>query len=149
MRDKKTKLKNMIKDIPGLGFRKINDEGECSTILTFLFPEKEMAERFGAAAGVKTLSHSGWHVYNNMENILEKKTYTKINCPFTCPYYGKDVEYHKHMLPKTDSILERAINMSIGVVDAGLGAGFGINLNSTDDDIARVADKVRNIMKTL
>lgn len=149
LREKKAKLKNMIKDIPGLGFRKINDEGECGTVMTLLFDSKEKAEKFGAAVGVKTVAHSGWHVYNNMENILDKKMYTKINCPFACPYYGKEVEYHKHMLPNTDAILDRAINISIGVVDAGLGAGFGINLNSTDEEIVAVADKIREVMKTL
>ncbi|MHC4535376.1 MAG: DegT/DnrJ/EryC1/StrS family aminotransferase, partial [Planctomycetota bacterium] len=138
LRAKKTKLKNLIKDIPGIGFRKINDEGECSTVLTLLFPDKEKADKFGTAIGTKTVAHSGWHVYNNMENILDRITYTEINCPFTCPYYGREVKYHKHMLPQTDSIVERAINISIGVVDAGLGAGFGINLNSTDEEIAAV-----------
>ncbi|MBN1466332.1 hypothetical protein JXA02_11250, partial [candidate division KSB1 bacterium] len=47
----------------------------------------------------------------------------------------------KGAYPKTDDILSRAINLSVGVVDAGLGAAFGINIMSTDEEIERVADK--------
>ncbi len=36
------------------------------------------------------------------------------------------------------------INLSVGVVDAGLGAGFGINIDSTDEEIERAADAFRN-----
>lgn len=147
---KKGKLKALIKDIPGIGFRKLNDEkGECATLLTLLFKDKATADQFGAAIGSKTISHSGWHVYNNMEQILEKKTVTEYNCPYVCSQYGKEVKYYKHMLPQTDSILERAINISVGVVDKGLGAGFGINIHATDEDIQRVADKIKEVMKTI
>lgn len=40
-----------------------------------------------------------------------------------------------------DDILSRAINLSVGVVDAGLGAAFGINIESTDEQINAVADR--------
>ena len=40
-------------------------------------------------------------------------------------------------------ILSRTINLSVGVVDAGLSAGFGININSTDAEIDRVATEFR------
>jgi len=53
------------------------------------------------------------------------------------------------MLPQTDDILERAVNISVGVVDGGLGSAFGININSTDDEIKAVADKISEIMKEL
>ena len=44
----------------------------------------------------------------------------------------------KGAYPRTDDILNRTINLSVGVVDAGLGSGFGININSTDEEIDRV-----------
>ena len=53
------------------------------------------------------------------------------------------------MLPQTDDILNRAINISIGVVDRGLGAVYGINILSPDDEIKSVADNIRKIMKEL
>jgi len=142
LRDKKRKLKNAISENKKLGFRKINDEGEIATILTLLFKDKETADKIATALGTKTLSHSGWHVYNNMEQILNKKTVTEYQCPFACERYGQEVEYHKHMLPRTDEILGKAINISVGVVDAGIGAGFGISILSDDKEIEQVADKI-------
>jgi len=39
--------------------------------------------------------------------------------------------------------LSRAINLSVGVVDAGLGAGFAINIDSSDVEIEHAAEKFR------
>jgi hypothetical protein len=50
------------------------------------------------------------------------------------------------MLPKTDDILQRAVNISVGVVDSGLGAGFGINILSSDEDIENCAKTIRKAM---
>jgi len=38
------------------------------------------------------------------------------------------VRYWKGMLPQTDALLSRAINISIGVSDAGLGSAFGVTM---------------------
>jgi dTDP-4-amino-4,6-dideoxygalactose transaminase len=149
LKTKKARLKNQLKGVKGAGFRKINDEGECNTLLTLLFDTKELADKFCAKIGSKPLSNSGWHVYNNMEQILNKKTSTDYNCPYVCSHYGKEVEYVAHMLPKTDDILDRAVNISVGVVDKGLGSGFGININSTDPEIDETAAKLKNILKEL
>jgi len=143
LREKKKKLKDAISNSEDIEFRKINDEGECGTLLTLIFDNKNMAENFCKKIGTKTLINSGWHVYNNMENILGKKMPTIINCPFDCPYYGKDVEYKAHMLPKTDDILQRSANISIGVVDEGIGAGFGISILSRDKEIADCAEIIK------
>jgi len=149
LRDKKRKLKNAILGNKKLGFRKINDEGEIATMLTLLFKDKETADKIAAALGTKTLAHSGWHVYNNMEQILNKKTVTEYQCPFVCERYGQEVKYYKHMLPRTDEILDRAVNISIGVVDPGIGAGFGITVLSDDKEIEQVADKINATLKVL
>ena len=149
LHEKKGKLKSAISGIEGMSFRKINDNGECGTLLTLIFDTKELADKFCCKIGTTTISHSGWHVYNNMEQILEKKTVTEYKCPYVCQAYGQEIEYKAHMLPKTDNILERAVNISIGVVDKGLGAGFGINVLSTDEEIKAVADKIKSIMKEI
>jgi len=49
--------------------------------------------------------------------------------------------HRKHMLARTDAILSRAINLSVGVVDAGIGASFGITVLSSDEEIARKAEQ--------
>jgi 8-amino-3,8-dideoxy-alpha-D-manno-octulosonate transaminase len=53
------------------------------------------------------------------------------------------------MLPQTDNILNRAINISVGVVDKGLGSEFGININSTNDEINAVVEKIEKYMKEI
>ena len=57
--------------------------------------------------------------------------------------------YRKHMLPQTDAILSRSINLSVGVVDPGLGASFGINILSTDEEIEKTAEKFVKIVKPI
>ncbi len=150
LHQKKMALKSRLAGAPGIGFRVINDVlGECATILTLLFDTKERADRFAARIGSRTVAGSGWHVYNNMEQILNKQTSTNYHCPYVCEAYGQDIDYRAHMLPQTDSILDRAVNISVGVVDKGLGAGYGINIRSTADEIDAVAERILAIVKEL
>ena len=53
------------------------------------------------------------------------------------------------MLPKTDEILERAVNIIVGVIDEGIGAGFGISVLSNEKEIEQVADKINKALKVL
>lgn len=54
-------------------------------------------------------------------------------------WFGIGQPHVKEAYPKTDNILSRAMNISIGVVDGGLGAGWGININSNDTEIESAA----------
>ncbi len=150
LHEKKSKLKNKLESTvinsSDVDFRTINDKDECGTILTLIFKSKQKAEAFAEKIGTKTLINSGWHVYNNMEQILEKKTATEFRCPYECKAYGREIEYKKHMLPQTDDILERSVNISVGVVDKGLGSSFGININSSDDEIAKIAHIIKEYL---
>ena len=137
LHEQKAMLKGMINHKSCFTYRTLNDADECATLLTLLFETKELADAFCTKVGSKTISHSGWHVYNNMEQILGKKMAT---------VYHNDREYYPNMLSQTDAILERAVNIGVGIVDAGLGAGFGININSTTDEVKEVA---ANINKAL
>jgi dTDP-4-amino-4,6-dideoxygalactose transaminase len=131
LREKKDRLKGLIAGIPGMAFRKLHDpEGECGTLLTVIFDAAERAAGVARALGTTTVNQSGWHVYSNMEHV--NRHLREIGQP-----HGKGA------YPRTDDILSRAINISVGVVDAGLGAGFGININSTDGDIEVVARRFR------
>jgi dTDP-4-amino-4,6-dideoxygalactose transaminase len=141
LRRVKLRYKEQLKGTPGIRFRTINDPGECHTLLTIFLPSKEIADKVCGDLGTKTISHSGWHVYNNMEQILGKKQLT-AGPPFRSKEFPTEVEYTKGMLPRTDRLLERAVNISIGVVDPGLGAGFGVNPMSTDAEIDEKAEKV-------
>lgn len=135
----KTRFKKQIEGIAGLSFRKINDPGECHTLLTVFLPSAEITEKVCAEIGSKAITHSGWHVYSNMEQILGKRQLTP-GPPFQSKEFPTDVEYRKGMLPFTDEILTRSVNISIGVIDGGLGSAFGVNPLSSDAEIDRQAE---------
>lgn len=136
LRQVKKRLKARLAAVPGVAFRRINDEaGECATLLTVLLPSREIADRVAGALGTTTVSSSGWHVYSNMEQILGRKTVAGRGCPFDCASYPCRQEYRRGMLPQTDALLARAINLSVGVVDRGLGAGFGVHPRATEQEI--------------
>lgn len=125
----KARLKSKIDTVPGGRFRTVHDaDGECATLLTVIFDRAEDAARIAEKLGTVTIEHSGWHVYSNMEHVAAKLA--ECGQP-----HGKGA------YPKTDDLLSRAMNISVGVVDGGLGAGFGVNITSTNEEIDAVAAK--------
>jgi dTDP-4-amino-4,6-dideoxygalactose transaminase len=129
LKEKRNKLKTLIAGTEGIRFRTLNDpDGDCATLCTVIFESAEKALKVCKALGTKTVEHSGWHVYSNMEHILHH--FKKIGQPNT-----------KGAYPKTDDLLSRSVNISIGVVDGGLGAGWGINILSSDMEIEKIADQ--------
>ena len=147
LRETKRALKSALADLPGIEFREITDpEGEIATLLTFFLPDEATARAVAAELGTKVVADSGWHVYSNMEHILEKRTVTPHGCPFDCPSYPTPVGYRKGMLPQTDALLARAINLSVGVSDPGLGSAFGVTIHSDRGEVERVAGQVREVV---
>ncbi|BBE16151.1 pleiotropic regulatory protein [Aquipluma nitroreducens] len=135
LREKKNKLKSLISGAEGFKFRVLNDpEGDAATLCTIVFDTRELAVKVSKALGSKTIDQSGWHVYANMEHVLGHLK--EVGQPHT-----------KGSYPKTDDILSRSMNISIGVVDGGLGAGWGININSTDAEIEAAAKQFTEVCK--
>lgn len=127
LRQKRGRFKALISQAGGFRFRTLNDpEGDCATICTVIFNTREQAVKVSKTLGSKTVDQSGWHVYFNMEHVLNHLK--QIGQPHT-----------KGSYPVTDDILSRSMNISIGVVDGGLGAGWGININSTEQEIEDAA----------
>ena len=127
LREKRSRLKDLISEAKGFKFRILNDpDGDAATLCTVIFDTREQALQVSEALGSMTIDESGWHVYANMEHVLSHLK--EAGQPYT-----------KGSYPKTDDILSRAMNISIGVVDGGLGAGWGININSTDAEIEAAA----------
>ncbi len=141
----KDRFKAAIADIEGVDFRELPDpRGECATLLTVFLPTEEIARKVAGELGTRVIADSGWHVYSNMEQILEKRTITSEGCPFTCPYYkGPEPKYYKGMLPQTDDLVSRAINISIGVSDGGLGSAFGVTMNDGFPEVDARAEQFR------
>jgi dTDP-4-amino-4,6-dideoxygalactose transaminase len=138
LKDRKARFKNALLEarIPGMKFRTLNDSGECATLLVVIFDDAGAASRVAKELGSKTVAESGWHVYNHMEQILA-----------VTDEKGKP-RYRKGMLPQTDDILGRSIALSVGVVDAGLGAGFGVNVLSGDGEIDAAAGRFIRAART-
>jgi hypothetical protein len=147
LRANKRRFKAAIAGLPGLEFRDLPDpDGELGTLLTVFLPTEEIARQVAKELGTRVVADSGWHVYSNMEQILEKRTITAEGCPFTCSYYkGGEVKYWKGMLPQTDALLARAINISIGVSDPGLGSAFGVTMLGGFDEVDAKAGAFRKI----
>lgn len=117
-RNKRMLKQRLQAELPELQFRTVNDEaGETAVVLVVILPTAEAAARLSEKLRQGTVWDTGWHNYNLMENILEKRTITPEGCPFTCPYYKGQMEYRPGMLPQTDDILRRSIALSIGVCD--------------------------------
>ena len=129
LHEKRKKFKELVRVAKGFRFRRLNDpDGDCGTICTIIFDSRDQAVKVSKALGSKTLDQSGWHVYFNMEHVLSH--FKKIGQP-----------YQKGAYPGTDDILSRSMNVSIGVVDGGLGAGWGININSDEEEIEKCAQQ--------
>jgi 8-amino-3,8-dideoxy-alpha-D-manno-octulosonate transaminase len=129
LHEKRDRFKALISGADDFKFRTLNDpEGDCATVCTVIFSTREKAARVSKTLGSKTVDQSGWHVYANMEHVLN---------------YLKSVgqPHEKGAYPKTDDILARSMNISVGVVDGGLGAGWGININSPENEIEKAAQQ--------
>jgi 8-amino-3,8-dideoxy-alpha-D-manno-octulosonate transaminase len=101
-----------------------------------VLPTPEIAHGIAAEVGSITLAESGWHVYANMEHVLEERTVSGRGCPFDCPSFGGNgANYRQGMLPQTDALLARSISFGIGVFDTNL-APFGLRMRD-DADVAR------------
>lgn len=139
-------FKSLISDLPGLEFRELPDpEGECATLLTVIFPSAEIARRIANDLGGKLLADSGWHVYSNMEPLLEKRVPVERGCPFHCPEgYGSTAHYYAGMLPQTDELLARSFNIGIGMQDKGL-APYGLTVHATPADVEAKAAEFRRV----
>jgi 8-amino-3,8-dideoxy-alpha-D-manno-octulosonate transaminase len=149
LRGNKHRFKSLIADLPGLEFREVLDpEDEIATILTVILPSAKVAQAIAKGLGTKVIAEAGWHVYNNMENLLEQRMPTQISCSFGCRHYaekGGQMRYYKGMLPQTDDLLSRAINIGIGILDPGLGSAFGVTVKDGLDVVEARAAEFRRV----
>jgi dTDP-4-amino-4,6-dideoxygalactose transaminase len=151
LRSNKQLYKSLLAATPGLEFRELADpEGDIATLLVVFLPTPEIARRVANELGSKVVADSGWHVYGNMEHILNQQTVTPEGCPFRCPIYlerGGEARYQKGMLPQTDDLLARAINISIGVWDPGLGSAFGVKISDGPAEVEASAARFRAVVE--
>ena len=139
-------VRSVIGGIPGIDFRTLPDpDGDLATHLVVVFPDAVTAGAVAAELGSITLAASGWHVYNHMEHVLNRRTITGRGCPFDCVCTDdRPAEYRTGMLPATDGLLERSMSFSIGVQDPNL-APFGLRMRDGEDVAREQAEKFRSV----
>jgi len=123
MRRNKAYIKDSIKDIKGLKFRRLNDpDGDTGIALILFLPTVEIAKKFAKAlkaegVEVNSIYNKGipdWHIYSYWEMIINKWTATSEGCPYTCPYYkGLGPKYSADMCPDTLDLLSKSIQIDI------------------------------------
>jgi dTDP-4-amino-4,6-dideoxygalactose transaminase len=146
LRENKALFKSLIANLPGLRFRELPDpNGDLATHLVVLFPTPAIASAISAELGSRVLAGSGWHIYTNMEHLLEQRTASGRGCPFDCSCsLVAATEYRAGMLPRTDAIVARAMTIGIGVSDPNLGSNFGVTVV---DGTAAVRDRAAQFRK--
>ncbi len=135
-----------VREVPALEFRELPDpDGDLATHLVVVFPSIDLARRITSELGSITLADSGWHVYNNMEHLLDRRTATGRGCPFDCECHGDGGPgYRAGMLPATDGLLARSMSIGIGIVDPNL-APFGLRITDDADAARRCAERFYDV----
>ena len=153
MREAKWKIREAIKDIPGIALREIDDPaGDTGPVLITVYPTAEACQRFVEAIraeGVRgpegsltciTMREWGMHWYFNIPSLVKKRTNAKEGFPWTRPAnaFATDYSYAKGQLPVCDAMSERAALLTVASV-----------LKDADiDDIIAAFRKVGNAFAT-
>ncbi|MGQ0572129.1 MAG: DegT/DnrJ/EryC1/StrS family aminotransferase [Armatimonadota bacterium] len=141
-------FRSLIGDLPGLQFRALSDpDGDLATHLVVILPTEEIARSVAADLNSRVLADSGWHVYFNMEHLLNKRTATMKGPPFhgECGE-AQPVEYRRGMLPYTDDLVSRAMTIGIGVADPNLGSTSGVTIRDGADRVRERAAAFRQVV---
>jgi dTDP-4-amino-4,6-dideoxygalactose transaminase len=142
LRANKAALRAAIETTPGVSFRRLADpDGDVATHLVVTLPTAADATAVAADLDTKTLAKSGWHVYSNMEHLRSRRIVSGFASSVA------DYVAEPGSLPATDALLARSITIGVGVVDAGIGSAFGINVRSDASDIEKVADRFRSAVE--
>ncbi len=123
MRERKSRIKECIGDIPGIEFRRLNDEeGDTAVCLILYLQDPEMTGRFAEALRAEGVRAGGiydkgipdWHIYAHWPHLMNRLTATEEGCPFTCPFYeGPEPSYSETMCPRSLEYLGRSIHIDI------------------------------------
>jgi 8-amino-3,8-dideoxy-alpha-D-manno-octulosonate transaminase len=114
MRKIKYSIKDQIRDIPGIGFRRINDEeGDAGNSLIIYLENPEKAKEFREALNAEGIPAS--FLYNGepiymLPQIFNKKTADSSGFPFN--QFDEEIVYEKDMCPKAWDIMQRTATIN-------------------------------------
>ena len=121
MRASKQRIKAGLADVPGLRFRRLNDEaGDAGPFLIMVLSDEAKAqrvvERMHAAglASAARLADYGLHIYYNVQQLVGKVPLSPAGNPWSLPQNMQRVcDYRKGTCPRSDSLFARSILLPI------------------------------------
>jgi dTDP-4-amino-4,6-dideoxygalactose transaminase len=131
MRAAKWKIREAIKDIPGITLREVGDPaGDTGPVLITVYSSAEACQRFVEALqaeGVRgpegsltciTMREWGMHWYFNIPSLVKKRSNAREGFPWTHPSnaFASSYSYDKGALPVCDDLSDRAALLSIASV---------------------------------
>ncbi len=121
MRASKRRIKAMLEGIPGLAFRRLNDEAGDTVPFLILLLESEARARMVVqrmqAAGLDTavrLAEYGLHIYHNVPQLVGKVPLSPAGNPWNLPSNRPLVRnYGRGACPRSDDLFARSILLPI------------------------------------
>ncbi len=117
MRGSRDRIKAMLADVPGLGFRRLNDAGGSTGPFLVLLLENE-AKAITATAKMKELglhnvfrlAEYGLHIYSNIIPLVQKTPLSPAGNPWSLEANRESVyDYSKGACPRSDDLFARAV----------------------------------------
>lgn len=107
-----------IKDLPGIYVPKVHPE--CKSSYWFYLirvdenelgcTRREFVDALRAEGVQASPGYIAQCVYE-MDMFTQKTAYGEMKCPFSCPYYGREIEYKTGLCPNAEKILETCIRL--------------------------------------
>jgi len=131
MREAKWKIREAIKDIPGIVLREVDDPaGDTGPVLITVYPTADACQRFVdaiRAEGIRgpegsltciTMREWGMHWYFNVPSLVKKRSNAHDGFPWTHPSnaFAAGYSYERGALPVCDDLSNRAALVTVSSV---------------------------------
>jgi dTDP-4-amino-4,6-dideoxygalactose transaminase len=121
MKASKQRIKDMLGQIKGVSFRRLNDpDGDTGPFLILTFDNESHAVRItqhltnDGIENVFHLSDYGLHIYHNIRSLVDKIPLSPAGNPWSLPQNADSVfEYGKGTCPTSDDLFERSVIITI------------------------------------
>ena len=121
MRASKQRIKSLLRHVPGIQFRRLNDEqGDSGPFLIILLQDEPQAiraaQRINEAGlgGTCRLADYGLHIYSNVPQLVQQVPLSPAGNPWSLPQNQGSVRgYAKGTCPRSDALFARSILIPI------------------------------------
>ncbi len=121
MKASKQRIKDMLGQIKGVSFRRLNDpDGDTGPFLILTFDKESRAVRITQHLkndGIENVFHLpnyGLHIYHNIRSLVERIPLSPAGNPWSLPQNANSVfEYGKGTCPTSDDLFERSVIITI------------------------------------